>query len=269
MRTKIIGLLLIGLTLSASNGITPAELKKRIDAGEKITIVDVRHTEIYQQGHIPGAINIPSAICDQKRAPGNGLIVVYDGGLGEDLARSAVQKLKTNQGARIEVLEGGFAGWETFVGLTTKQAGAKREETPYITYETLKKIQSADTVIVDLREPSKKQSNALAGNQTQPQEQFTDLQSEFPKAKVVRSPFAGGVSKKSLSAVQYSPLYVLVDKGDGKAQEMARMLKANGINRYVILAGGEKILERQGKAGLQRSGSSFTVPAAIGNKNNQ
>jgi hypothetical protein len=54
-------------------------------------------------------------------------------------------------------------------------------------------------------------------------------------------------------------LLVLIDSGDGKADEMARALKANGNKRFVILAGGEEMLARKGKAGLQRSGSVVTV----------
>ena len=50
------------------------------------------------------------------------------------------------------------------------------------------------------------------------------------------------------------PLMVLIDDGDGKALEMARILKANGVQRVVVLAGGERILERDGAPGLQRMG---------------
>lgn len=258
---------ILGAAVLCAFGITPVELNKRIQSGDNITIVDVRFNELYQKGHIPGAINIPAAICDQKRIPKAQFIVVYDDGLFESSALEAVEKLRKNNNAKIEILEGGFAAWETFVGKTTAARGVKREEVPYITYEALKKLQSSDTVIVDLREPSRQTSSSLAGAPTQPAPVFTDLQKEFPKAKVVKSPFDAGVSKKSLSAAQYSPIFVLVDNGDGKALEVARTLKANGIYRYVVLAGGEKILERQGKSGLQRSGASFTAPASL-NKNN-
>ncbi|MGC8743841.1 MAG: rhodanese-like domain-containing protein [Verrucomicrobiia bacterium] len=261
---KVTGIFLIGMILLDVNGMTPAELKKKIDAGEDVTIVDVRPTDLYQKGHIPGAINIPLAICDQKRLPGAKLVVVYDEGLHENKSAAAIDGLKKKNQVQAEILEGGFAAWETFIGTTTKQSGATREEMPYITYDALKKLQSADTVIVDLR-TAVVENKSLAGKQQAPA--LTDLQSEFPKAKIVKSPFASGINKKSLSAAQYTPLFVIVDNGDGKAQEMARTLKANGISRFVILAGGEKILERQGKAGLQRTGTTFTAPVKS-DKNN-
>jgi len=55
---------------------------------------------------------------------------------------------------------------------------------------------------------------------------------------------------------------VLIDGGgpDNSAQEMARTLKANGIKRVVILAGGEEILSRGGKPGLQRTGITVGGP---------
>jgi predicted sulfurtransferase len=39
--------------------LTTAELKQKIDAREKIVIIDNRTSQEYGQGHLPGAINIP------------------------------------------------------------------------------------------------------------------------------------------------------------------------------------------------------------------
>jgi rhodanese-related sulfurtransferase len=39
--------------------ITPAELKERLQQGEKLDIVDVREAEEVAQGMIPGAVHIP------------------------------------------------------------------------------------------------------------------------------------------------------------------------------------------------------------------
>lgn len=38
--------------------ITQAEFKKLLD-GDRIVVVDVRSTQSYKEGHIPGAISIP------------------------------------------------------------------------------------------------------------------------------------------------------------------------------------------------------------------
>jgi hypothetical protein len=84
------------------------------------------------------------------------------------------------------------------------------------------------------------------------------LSKKFPGKPVVKSPFdvAGvpGSGKLARQADKPLPLMVLIDNGDGKAQKMARILKANGVQRVVVLAGGERILERDGAPGLQRMG---------------
>ncbi|MFA6632453.1 MAG: hypothetical protein WCU90_09150, partial [Kiritimatiellia bacterium] len=49
-------------------------------------------------------------------------------------------------------------------------------------------------------------------------------------------------------------LYVLIDAGDGAAERTAQALKAAGISRVAILAGGETIIRRKGEPGLLRRG---------------
>ena len=39
--------------------ITADETKRRLDAGERILLVDVRGREAYDRSHIPGAISVP------------------------------------------------------------------------------------------------------------------------------------------------------------------------------------------------------------------
>ena len=60
-------------------------------------------------------------------------------------------------------------------------------------------------------------------------------------------------------------LIILIDSADGTAQKRARALKAGGVRRYAILAGGELILARHGQPGLQRAGAraatQFQTPA--------
>ncbi|MPN56130.1 hypothetical protein SDC9_203816 [bioreactor metagenome] len=110
----------------------------------------------------------------------------------------------------------------------------------------------ADTVIVDLRSA---QGMSRSVNGPRP----TDLNTEFPGTRVTKSPFGIAPQKTASGKPGPAPLLVLIDSGDGKADEIARALKASGNRRFVILAGGEEMLARKGKAGLQRSGSVVTV----------
>jgi adenylyltransferase/sulfurtransferase len=41
--------------------VTAAELKKKIDAGEQVLVIEVRDVSFYEKETIPGAIHIPFA----------------------------------------------------------------------------------------------------------------------------------------------------------------------------------------------------------------
>lgn len=231
----------------------PADLEARLASGAKLTIIDVRAPAFYEKGHIPGAISIPAALCASKKLPPLGDVVVYDAGLGNDEAKTAAAALNAKPGLKADVLEGGFAAWTEAKGQSTQAAGVKSEEIPSISYGQLQAVQSNGVVIVDLRKPPlQSRQNAQAAPPP-----LTDLRKEFPGAAVATSPFSLPQTRQSGSGA--SPLMVLIDSGDGSAQAMASTLKANGIARFVVLAGGEAILSRHGEPGLQRLGSGATV----------
>jgi len=231
---------------------TPAELKKNLADGVKITVIDVRNTATFQKGHIPGAVNIPASLIPQKTLPPLGRVVVCDEGLGQTFAATSVGELNKKKGISAEVLEGGFAGWEAYQGTSTRESGLQHEELNLITYDQLKKASPTDLVLVDLRKPRAQVRQADGAAAPPP---LTDLGKEFPQTQVTRSPFDLPQLRQSESG-GVKPLLVLIDDGgaDNSALEMARVLKANGVRRVVILAGGEEILSRAGKPGLQRRG---------------
>jgi len=59
--------------------ISPQELYRRIAAEEHITIIDVRNPELYREGHISGAINIPLEELEDRMGeiPQNRPVVTY------------------------------------------------------------------------------------------------------------------------------------------------------------------------------------------------
>ena len=245
-----------GLVCGASAwGITPTDLQAALAANEHITVIDVRPTGFFQKGHIPEAINVPASILSEKKLPRLGRVVVYDGGLGDDLAACAVAALNAKPGISAEALDGGFAGWEAAKGQSTAEPGLSNDGPPQITYKQLKTASSDNVVLVDLRTPVTVTAGRAAKSSGPP---LTDLQAEFPKARVTQSPFDVPVVRTK-SAGSIPPLLVLIDRGDGTAQKMARTLKANGVTRFVILVGGEETLVRKGQPGLQRAGSTIVV----------
>ena len=241
-----------------------AELQRQLADGASITVIDIRSTALFQKGHIPGAINVPAALIPEKELPPLGKVVVCDEGLGQTTAESAVAALNRKKGIAAEMLEGGFAGWEALAGTTTRESGLQKEELNLITFDQLKKTNPAELVLVDLRKPRVQvrqgEPNADAPAPSPP---LTDLRKEFPQVPITRSPFDLPQAKQSeTERGKGGPVLVLIDDGgaDNSAQEMARTLKANGIKRVVILAGGEEILSRGGRPGLQRAGVTISVP---------
>jgi len=249
----------VGSAVTAS-AISPAAARKLLDSGEKITFIDVRLNVLFQKGHIPGAINVPAQLVPEKQLPPLGQVVVYDGGRGEDTASLAVAALNKKNGITAEVLDGGYAAWEMAQAATTKPRGVGPEEMPLITYAQLKNTKDSDVVLVDLRQ-SRPLAHVAGNAATAPP--LTDLQTEFPGATIVHSPFEASPHHASAAGAT-PPLLVLIDNGDGSAKNMARVLKANGNTRFVILAGGEQILSVHGQKGLQRIGSSVTIRTSPG-----
>ena len=72
--------LLVQVFAAQAERITLAELKRLLDAQEKVTLVDVRGQINYNLGHIPGAISMPFPDGIETRhqtLPAEGLIVLY------------------------------------------------------------------------------------------------------------------------------------------------------------------------------------------------
>ena len=250
---------LCAVAADVPGGITVGELEKRLSRGEKLTVIDIRSPTLFARGHIPGAINVPASLCEQKNLPPLGKVVVCDQGLGRDESDAAVKALAAKPGISVQALEGGFATWESAQGLTSRPRGMEPEVPNYITYAQLKAAKGDDLVLVDLRKQPARAHPGAVRDVAAPKQALTDLSQEFP-GKRVASSASEALGTRSSPWSGTGPLLVLVDKGDGTDQEVARTMKANGMKRYVILAGGELILARHGQAGLQRSGSAIRLP---------
>ena len=238
---------------SEVRAITVARLQQQLAGGGKALLIDVRTPEAFAQGHLPGAINIPASLCPQKRLPPLGPVVVYSDGLGRgssDSVQAAAAALAEKPGLSVDILEGGFAAWETAHGSTTRSPGLQKQQPNYITYAELKASQPAEVVLVDLRKPAAGSPNSPSPAATGTTEPLTDLSREFPGMALAKS-----AADKALSTGGGAPpLLVLIDSADGSAEAAARLLRAGGTRRYAILAGGELTLARKGQPGLQRGG---------------
>jgi len=94
------------------------ELKKMMDNGEKVTILDTQPKAIYKEGHIKGAISLPwksqIALEDVFSLPGDVLIVTYcDCGPGEADSSSVASQLMQMGYDDVRVLKDpSIRGWK-------------------------------------------------------------------------------------------------------------------------------------------------------------
>ena len=241
---------ILALVPGISSGMTVEELKASIDRQEELTIIDIRNRYAYTECHIPGAINIPVRIIDKKHLPPVGRVIVCGDGINTGETLEAVNALNAKAGIYAEKLDGGIAAWEALNYLNTRRSGFTKRETSYISYKQFKDVvkENPDVVIFDMREKTDDNVN------------LTNLMDKFPgvqNVKLKRNRKSGGRDKEiSLAEVlgnskgaHHKKLYVLIDNGNGDAEDVAYRLKAAGIKRVSILIGGELTLRVDGKAG--------------------
>lgn len=98
------------------------EIKKRLDAGEKMVLVDTREDNEWARGHIPGAIHLSKGIIERdiekaipdKHAP---LVLYCGGGFRSALAADNLQKMGYKN---VLSMDGGWRGWTESGFPTTK-----------------------------------------------------------------------------------------------------------------------------------------------------
>ncbi|MHB8527709.1 MAG: rhodanese-like domain-containing protein [Candidatus Acidiferrales bacterium] len=89
------------------------DIKKRLDAGEKMILVDTREDNEWAKGHIPGAIHLGKGVIErdvEKTIPDkNAALVLYcGGGFRSALAADNLQKMGYKN---VISMDGGWRGW--------------------------------------------------------------------------------------------------------------------------------------------------------------
>jgi rhodanese-related sulfurtransferase len=90
-----------------------ADVKRRMDAGEKFVLVDVREESEWAKGHLPGAIYLGKGIIErdvEARVPDTGakMICYCGGGFRSALVADNLQKMGYTN---VESMDGGWKGW--------------------------------------------------------------------------------------------------------------------------------------------------------------
>jgi rhodanese-related sulfurtransferase len=89
------------------------EIKSRLDAGEKFTLVDVREESEFTKDHLPGAIHLGKGVIErdiEERVPDlDAPLVLYcGGGYRSALAADNLQKMGYRN---VLSMDGGVRGW--------------------------------------------------------------------------------------------------------------------------------------------------------------
>jgi molybdopterin/thiamine biosynthesis adenylyltransferase/rhodanese-related sulfurtransferase len=105
---------LIASTRKKIKEVTLDDLKRRLEAGEKFTLVDVREKEEYRAGYIPGAVSIPRGFLEiqveQKVPDKAGKVITYcAGGVRSALAAVTLSELGYTD---VESANPGFVRWK-------------------------------------------------------------------------------------------------------------------------------------------------------------
>lgn len=94
--------------------ITAEELKRLMDEGTEVVVVDTQDERIYQIKHIKGAINFPWApiVREPIDLPRSKLLILYCGCAGEEASKNVAGQLMSDWGFKqIKILDGGFNRW--------------------------------------------------------------------------------------------------------------------------------------------------------------
>ena len=98
------------------------DVKRRMDAGEKFVLVDVREEGEWAKGHAAGAVYMGKGVIERDIEarfpdPGTKLILYCGGGFRSALAADNLQKMGYKN---VESMDGGWKGWVE-AGLPTER----------------------------------------------------------------------------------------------------------------------------------------------------
>jgi rhodanese-related sulfurtransferase len=96
------------------------DVKRRVDGGEKMILVDVREDNEWAKGHLPGAVHMGKGVIErdiEQQVPNAStkLVLYCGGGFRSALVADNLQKMGYTN---VESMDGGWRGW-TEAGLPT------------------------------------------------------------------------------------------------------------------------------------------------------
>ncbi|HEY2785505.1 MAG TPA: rhodanese-like domain-containing protein [Fimbriiglobus sp.] len=101
---------------------TVADVKRRLDAGDRFVLVDVREESEWAAGHLPGSVHIGKGVIERDAEkkipdPAASIVLYCGGGYRSALAADALQIMGYSN---VISMDGGWRGWTQAGYPTTK-----------------------------------------------------------------------------------------------------------------------------------------------------
>jgi rhodanese-related sulfurtransferase len=97
-------------TTQRQSTITPIELKSMLDGGRRVQIIDVRSATEFEEGHVPGAVNMPLEQVESRLAdlhPADPAVLVCQSGTRAQMCHELLERHRSD----LTVLTGGTSAW--------------------------------------------------------------------------------------------------------------------------------------------------------------
>ncbi len=104
--------------------VKPTELRELLEHGKRLQLIDVRSPREYDEGHVPGAVNVPLEQVEARLGdlhPHDPAVLICQSGKRADLGRELLERHRTD----LIVLEGGTGAWVRAGLPVVKTAGSR------------------------------------------------------------------------------------------------------------------------------------------------
>ncbi|YCM44553.1 rhodanese-like domain-containing protein [Verrucomicrobiaceae bacterium 227] len=225
---------------------------KRLQPAETAPmLIDIRPTEAFIKGSIPGAINIPGPVLLEKKMNfRNGCILISDG-IADKIDPAELSEKLRQKGISADYLFGGVAAWAEMKDTTSTGGGGASigRISRTLTYEDIKN-RKGGVCLVDLRSDEER---VVPEGHDCPVLGFCDHR-RFHYCENLPEFHKMSAGKSRAVRAGTGPLVVLVAGKDTDSEQILNRLRIEGHRRVALLLGGSEIIARDGRRGKKRVG---------------
>ena len=202
-------------------GVSCGDLNRNIAGqGGKMIVVDVRGSNDFEKGHIPGAINAPYDSIEKAGLPREGILVLYCGNNQCPWSKLGARTLENAGYKNVRVLDGGITNW-TAEGFALEGAAGSEKKSVLVTVPGITPTQLRKQL----------GDKAIGIIDTRPEKEF--VIAHLPGAKNI--PFEGFGS--AISTLSKDLEWVFCDKQQENAKAAARQMIGKGFKAKELSGG--------------------------------